>query len=209
MTDTTETKPARAWYAKKRYWIPAALLALFVWIGVSGDLAAEPAEPAAPAAPEEPAADIADDSDPEPEPVAEGDPCNAETGVPGPGEGIFERDIDGGLSCVAQPEEQPEPEPARLKLRDFELEPRIVEQQCFGSAGCSVTFRVELAYNGLEDAITEDHEITYEVTGTEDSLISTLEIHPDGTFTSEEHYVDTASKNSDIKIKATRIEASP
>jgi hypothetical protein len=195
------TQRRRSWKTTAG-WVLLALAALIIYIAVTGD--PPPAETEAGeirAQEPEPA--------PEPEPVAEGDPCNAETGDPGPGEGLFERDIDGGLSCVAQPEEQPEPEPARLKLRDFELEPRIVEQQCFGSAGCSVTFRVELAYNGLEDAITEDHEITYEVTGTEDSLISTLEIHPDGTFTSEEHYVDTASKNSDIKIKATRIEASP
>jgi hypothetical protein len=59
MTDTTETKPARAWYTKKRYWIPAALLALFVWIGVSGDPAAETPVPAAPAAaPERDSSDV-------------------------------------------------------------------------------------------------------------------------------------------------------
>ena len=39
--------------------------------------------------------------------VQEGDSCNAETGEPGPGEGVFERDIDGGLSCVSQEGEGP------------------------------------------------------------------------------------------------------
>lgn len=112
-----------------------ALVLLVVLAGISGDPEPDTTEAAASgdaaAAKSVPAEDTGGGVEPVGEvEVTEGDSCNAETGEPGPGEGTFERDTDGGLSCVAQDEPEPEPvveeepeivvvEPERFRKRDY------------------------------------------------------------------------------------------
>lgn len=60
---------------------------------------------------------------------------------------------------------------------DFTLTIKILEKQCFGSAGCLIDYRIELAYNGtvpLDPKTT--YEVTYEVRGGTDTKINTLEV---------------------------------
>jgi hypothetical protein len=129
---------ARPWWRKKRHmlWYVPTLAFVLLMVFAVNSPAPAPVEPAAAVEEPEPEADPAPEVDPdplgdvevpepeeepEPEPVNEGDSCNAESGEPGPGEGLFERDIDGGLSCVAQPEEDaPAPEPAGFDKDDYE-----------------------------------------------------------------------------------------
>ena len=98
-------KPARAWYTKKRYLIPIIVLALFIWIGATGDdteTAALPAEPAA-------AAEPAPEPEPEPETQAERD-ARAEDRAEARAEREAEAEAEAEAERIAAAEEEAEAE---------------------------------------------------------------------------------------------------
>lgn len=92
------------------------------------------------------------------------------------------------------------------KPSDITLTPKITRKKCFGSAGCNVTFRLELEYSGpgLDPATT--WLVSYEIRGVEDGPeIGSLELT--GTqFTSQEEDVSTPSSKSKVTIKVTSVE---
>lgn len=76
----------------------------------------------------------------------------------------------------AEPTEEAAPQYDEPTVDDFQLDIKTLEKACFGSAGCNVTYRVELAYDGVLGLDpTKTFEITYEVIGGEDPMINTLE----------------------------------
>jgi hypothetical protein len=92
----------------------------------------------------------------------------------------------------------PEPE-------DFTLSIRMLEKHCFGSAGCNVTFQVEVDYDGPDLDPTTAYLLTYEVNGTEDTYLHTVRV-VDGRYTSQNHYAGTTS--SDVELTAAVVEIS-
>lgn len=88
---------------------------------------------------------------------------------------------------------------------DFELTVKTLEKKCFGSAGCIVRFRIELAYGGpeLDPAVT--YEVTYEVTGGEEPLINTLEVTGDQYSTDKEETIDTPRASSKLRATVTGV----
>jgi hypothetical protein len=96
------------------------------------------------------------------------------------------------------------PDPA-----DFRIEVIVLEKECFGSAGCNVTFRIDPKYTGTRDV--EDVEVTYEVLGGEDGpKINTFTIDSAGmaSFDEEEH-LSTPSSNTEITAKVTSVRRAP
>lgn len=89
---------------------------------------------------------------------------------------------------------------------DIKLTPKITDKQCFGSAGCSVTFRVDLEYSGIPLDSDTTWLVIYEINGVDDApQVGNLELT--GTkFTSQEEDVDTASTKSKITLKVTSVE---
>ncbi|GAB2594310.1 hypothetical protein Aab01nite_82810 [Paractinoplanes abujensis] len=64
-----------------------------------------------------------------------------------------------------------------LSLADLDLTPKVVKNQCFGSAGCSVLVKVEMGYGGTPLILDETWEVTYELTGDETGpIIGTFEL---------------------------------
>jgi hypothetical protein len=93
----------------------------------------------------------------------------------------------------------PPPEPYQPTAADYELTIKTLEKQCFGSAGCNVTFRIELAYVGLESPDpTSTYELTYEVQGGEDPLINTLTVTGDQYSTDESEFISTTSSDAEL-----------
>lgn len=93
---------------------------------------------------------------------------------------------------------------------DFEITVKVLKKQCFGSAGCNVTYRIDPSYVGtmsIPDAGTT--EVTYEVKGGEDPQISTFTIE-DGTatFDSEER-LQTSSSKAKLTAKVTDVTYQP
>jgi hypothetical protein len=52
--------------------------------------------------------------------------------------------------------------------KDFRLGIKILEKSCFGSAGCNITYRIEVAYDGPTLDPDRTYEVIYEVRGGDD-----------------------------------------
>lgn len=87
---------------------------------------------------------------------------------------------------------------------DFSVDLKVKEKQCFGSAGCSLTVKPELAYDGPSAELDPDrtYEVTYEISGDESGVIvKTVELSDQDVVSYEETMVSTSS--SSVKPKAT------
>lgn len=93
----------------------------------------------------------------------------------------------------------PEPDPD-----DFDLTAKILSKECFGSAGCLIDFRIELAYDGpeLDPAVT--YELIYEVAGGESDYVNTLTISGDQYSTEETESISTPS-DRELTVTVTDV----
>lgn len=103
-------------------------------------------------------------------------------------------------------EAEAEPAPATYvpRKRDFELSLTTLEKECFGSSGCLIDVRVDLAYGGRDLDPSETYEVTYEVTSGDDTIIDTLDFIGDE-YEVSEHSVDTESKNDELSVQVTSV----
>lgn len=91
---------------------------------------------------------------------------------------------------------------------DFALGVKILSKQCFGSAGCNVTFRIKPSYVGTQDLPgTGTIEVSYRVKGGEDPVENTFTIDGDGTahFESQES-ASTTSSSKKLTAVVTDVE---
>ena len=99
-----------------------------------------------------------------------------------------------------------EPTYATPRKTDFQLTAKILGKECFGSAGCNLSYRVMVAYNGagLDPAVT--YEVVYEVRGGEDGAVTnTLKVTGDQSSVDEEEAVSTKSKASKLTVVVTDV----
>lgn len=88
---------------------------------------------------------------------------------------------------------------------DFEISLKILEKECFGSAGCNVKYRVVLKQSSAKMIDpSKTYEISYALKGTDDPVIGTLTIS-DGNYGVIEGRTGTPNKK-DPTIKITGIE---
>jgi hypothetical protein len=119
--------------------------------------------------------------------------------------------VEGGGASTEEPTKEPEPEPTGATYnpnpRDFKIGIKILEKQCFGSAGCSITFRIVPSYVGNQSLPAEGTtKVTYLVTGGEDPITNTFEMDGKGTVTfDEEEFVDTSSSSKKLVAKVTEV----
>jgi hypothetical protein len=95
-----------------------------------------------------------------------------------------------------------------LGPEDFKVSLKILTKQCFGSAGCNVTFRIKPAFVGALDMPSSGTtEVTYKVKGGDDPLVNTFTIDEDGTahFDSEES-ISTPRSSAKLKAVVTDVE---
>jgi len=91
--------------------------------------------------------------------------------------------------------------------KDFELNIKTTKKECFDSAGCLITFEVELNYlsSGAEPGTSWD--ITYDITGAKDPYTNTLTttFDPDGLHGTYAHETDemVQTKSSSVKLAAS------
>lgn len=101
------------------------------------------------------------------------------------------------------------PKPADPKPADFKLTVKTLEKQCFGSAGCLVTYRIsDVTYSGPGLDEDKSYEITYKVTGLKDPKIGTFTLNGDGSYSvDEQENGDTSSSSKVLKAVVTSVEA--
>lgn len=107
-----------------------------------------------------------------------------------------------------KPQPEPEPEPTFYEPlpEDYLLTIKVLEQACFGSAGCNVSYRIEVTSLYLEEVDpTATYELTYEVQGGEDTRINTLEITGDQYSTDDREMVSTPSEETELVAVVTDV----
>ncbi|MBB5075814.1 hypothetical protein [Nonomuraea endophytica] len=102
----------------------------------------------------------------------------------------------------------PTPDSIPPKPEDFSLRVKTLKKECFGSAGCNVTYSIRVTLlNEIESEDTE-YEVTYKVTGGEDPVINTFTIQGTEVSYEEEEFVGTSSSSSKLKAEVIEVEES-
>lgn len=107
-----------------------------------------------------------------------------------------------------KPKSEPAPEPEFYEptVADYVLTIKELEKQCFGSAGCNISFRVEVTtlYTETVDP-NATYELTYEVQGGDDPLLNTLTLTGDQYETDESEFIGTASSDAKLTAVVTSV----
>jgi hypothetical protein len=111
------------------------------------------------------------------------------------------------------PTETPTPTPTPVKNstpkpKDFRIGIKITKKQCFGSAGCNVTFHVKPVYVGTGELGNGPYEVTYKVIGDESGpLINTFTIDSGTASYQQEEFASTRAAGVKLRAVATDVES--
>jgi len=108
------------------------------------------------------------------------------------------------------------PEPTKatytpLAGKDIALTVKTMSKECFGSAGCLVTFNIDIAYKGGPVEPGSVWDVTYEVRGGEEPLIDTMEMTFDDTgihgraLVEREQLIQTPKSTSKLTAVVTAV----
>jgi len=93
------------------------------------------------------------------------------------------------------------PEPS-----NFELTVKTLSKQCFGSAGCNVTYRIKAGWNGTYDP-AKTYEVVYEVHGDESGpQTNNFTITGDEYQVSQEESASTRSSGVKLTARVTSVD---
>ncbi|MFG2054202.1 hypothetical protein ACGFI9_09230 [Micromonospora sp. NPDC048930] len=88
---------------------------------------------------------------------------------------------------------------------DFKLRVKILSKECFGSAGCNVTYRINVTYTGTGLDPSKTYEVTYQVKGAEDPIINTFEVTGDSASVQEEEMASTRRSGDKLTAVVTEV----
>ncbi|MEV4198496.1 hypothetical protein [Micromonospora globbae] len=89
---------------------------------------------------------------------------------------------------------------------DFKLKVKVLRKQCFGSAGCNVTYRIDVTYTGDGDLDpSKTYEVTYQVKGAEDPIINTFEVTGDSASVQQEEMASTRRSGDKLTAVVTDV----
>lgn len=92
------------------------------------------------------------------------------------------------------------------QVSDFTIGVKILEKQCFGSAGCNIIYRIEPAYLGDPTQLSREYTVVYEVTGGEDGpQVNNFVVDSEGFRFQKEERTGTSSSGATLKAKATSV----
>ncbi|WP_156056028.1 hypothetical protein [Streptosporangium roseum] len=115
--------------------------------------------------------------------------------------------VGAAASTEAVAESSPTPEVTPTPgAGDFDLRVKTLKQECFGSAGCNVTFTIRVAYTGSPLPADVDYHVTYKVTGGEEPFINTFTLTGDQATVTEEEFISTSSAAAKLRAKVTEVE---
>lgn len=108
-----------------------------------------------------------------------------------------------GAPAEGGPAEEYVPKPS-----DFKIGIKIRDKECFGSAGCNVTYRIDPEYVGDQPLPNGEIEVAYEVSGAEDEIISLFTISDGSASFDEEEDTSTSSSGAKLEAKVTDVSVS-
>lgn len=111
-------------------------------------------------------------------------------------------------SVVTSTTTEPPPAPAFSPgVKDYTVTLKVLKKECFGSAGCLITYRMGLTYNAATDpAEDSSYEISYKITGAEDEIIGTIITHGTKFEVPDEETLSTKSTHYTLKVIVTAVE---
>jgi hypothetical protein len=87
---------------------------------------------------------------------------------------------------------------------DFHIAVKVRKEECFGSAGCKVTYRIIPTYSG--PAVSGTWSVTYEVKGGQDGRqINTFTFDGQQASLGGEEFASTPSSNTKLTAQATDV----
>lgn len=115
---------------------------------------------------------------------------------------------------LAEPAAEPEPQFYTPKPRDFDLIVKTTDKDCFGSAGCSVDYRIDPEYGGEPLDPSKTYEVTFELQGQANGyeavgsiLVNGVEGEPDQfEYEVYEGFTDTDSSDAELTAKVIAVE---
>ena len=93
--------------------------------------------------------------------------------------------------------------------KDFKLAIKVKSKECFGSAGCVLTYRVDVQYLGQALDPSQTWEVTYQVTGGESGpIVNTFTVTGDEASVDQIENLSTKSVNYRLRVSITDISRS-
>ena len=99
----------------------------------------------------------------------------------------------------------PAPKVVAPTVKDFKLTVKTLTKQCFGSAGCNVTFRILVAYSGPALDPGKTYEVLYTVKGGEDPVENKLTVSGGESSVDEEEMVSTSKSSAKLTAVVTDV----
>lgn len=97
-------------------------------------------------------------------------------------------------------------EPVAPAPTDFEVNLKVTSKECFGSAGCLVTFVIDPVYLGDTSTLEGQWTVTYEIEGTQDGpYINSFDLDGDSVYYDKEEMVQTPSSSSKLAAEVTDV----
>ncbi|MGH3985715.1 MAG: hypothetical protein ACRDTZ_00150 [Pseudonocardiaceae bacterium] len=111
------------------------------------------------------------------------------------------------LTGAAQPASDYTPTPQTPPaLSDFTIGIKVIEKQCFGSAGCHITYRIEPVYLGDPTRLTGQYTVVYEVTGSEyGPQVNNFTVDSVGFRHQESEFTSTSSSKAELTAEAVSV----
>jgi hypothetical protein len=111
--------------------------------------------------------------------------------------------------AVAPPvtEDPPTAGPAYTPVpTDFVLKVIVLSKACFGSAGCNVTYRIDVAYSGVPVGDDAEYVVTYAVSGVEGGpQVNNFTLRGDQVEYQAEEFASTPSARTVLAAKVTQV----
>jgi len=101
---------------------------------------------------------------------------------------------------AAAPAAKVKPDP-----KGFTIGVKTLKKECFGSAGCNITFRIDPSYNGTAYTDTTTWEVVYQVNGGEDPLTNRFTLHGGQASFDEEEFIQTKSSSAVLSAVVVEI----
>lgn len=116
-------------------------------------------------------------------------------------------------AAASEPTEVPAPEPEptteepaayKASVKDWKVAIKVTDKQCFGSAGCNVTYKIDPEYVGSQPLPDEGKiEVTYDISGAEDEIIGSFTVEGGQASFDGEEIAQTSSSSKSLKAKIT------
>lgn len=91
-------------------------------------------------------------------------------------------------------------------VSDFTITVDVLSKQCFGSAGCNLTYRVQPSYHGPALDLGQQYTVTYQINGTQDGAqVASFTMQGTSAQVQQQETAQTASSGTQLTAQVTNV----